>query len=154
MLLYLGDTLVETDNIDLIRTGDIDGELVLILFLHGQAKPLILPNKEVAEAFRFTMSISNSLGIVNVEEIYRDRETIMAGRDAHRKQVETQAQQAVGEAAALEQFQHENATNVGAPPPAPPPPAVGQTPIGGNPTIPTTTKGGNLLVMPTKNKGD
>jgi len=113
MLIYIGDTLVETDNIEFIRTNGEGDEKSLVLVLKGR-EPLVLHNPQAADEFEFAMSIGSSLNIVNTAELAKDRDQILLHREMQRQQ-QTKNAQAIKETeeeAAIAAWQQAAAQNV------------------------------------------
>lgn len=145
MLIYLADMLVETNNINFIRASP---KGITIMLKDGNT--LTQTNPTAAEAFRFAMEVGSSLGIVNVEALYADRDVIREGR-AQTKDMALRLRSAQQAQQAVDEYRTQSAINVGLdgqqvpdmsqPRPVPPPP-----PIGGGSA--PATKRGAILTMP------
>lgn len=156
MLLYLGDTLIETDNMDFIRITEHDPgapnqgiSSKRSLVIKPRNEPMqAIHDDEVVNAFAFTMELGAKLGITNVMEYWAERHELGPARARQKersklilKLQEEQEDQAIQQAL-LGQIQgpqpEEQAPKVQAPPRS----------------IPTTGGPGNLLIVPGKGDKD
>ena len=131
MLIFLGDALIETNDYESIRvvpSQDGEGQTVVLTPKIGDI--IAIHETEVAEAFRFTMTILPS--VVDVMAYWKDKDQILNTRERVRKQtLEAQEWQLANDEALL--ASNKELARVGAPAeraepkPSAAPPTTGQT---------------------------